>query len=380
MKDATEIRASRALRFAYRVRVAVMAVFAAAGAVAMAIYWQSSLVSRGIENLYFSRLIATHETDYLAALRDTHLGCKTIAYRSPDIAFVGDSHSYAGWDYVELQHGLPGRKVGACVLAGMFPENLVDFLRALRNSEWAPRYVVFGIQPRMFWDVEERKDRVGRARRQIRDIAQPKESLPTLATGHWRNVDRFEGAATAFAAHKRALEAGLATLDPKEVDNVLATRTADFHALTFWLKYVEDGRPYEPMPAIVREVCEAVRQSGVRLGVAYVPESRWLNQLYTPAERAHFLSVARLFGACADWVDVSPFESAGWDNRDFINRYLLDDYPYSGWRQPEAALAWIAERPNERRWHFFDPDHMNAAGAQLFSRAMQPRLAAWAAP
>src|SRR5579859_5381373 len=113
MSHVPELRAARTLRRAYRARVAVMTLFAAAGAIAMGIYWQSSLVSRGIEDLYFGRMIAAHESDYLAALRDSHLGCKTIAYRAPDIAFVGDSHSYAGWDYAELQRALPGRKVGA---------------------------------------------------------------------------------------------------------------------------------------------------------------------------------------------------------------------------------------------------------------------------
>jgi len=377
MRAALETRAARALRLAYRARVALMAAFTAAGAAAMGVYWQSSLVSKGIEDAYFRSMIAAHEGDYLAALRDSHLGCKTIAFRSPDVAIVGDSHSYAGWDYPELQRALPGRRVGACVLAGMFPENLADFLRSLRSAEWAPRYVVFGIQPRMFWDVDERKDRVGRARRQIRDIPQPKESLPTLATGHWRDIEHFKGAGTSFAARLRALEAGLATVDPNDVEQVLHARTADFYALTFWLKYVEDGKPYAAMPAVVRDICAAVRQSGVRLGVAYIPESRWLNERYSPAQRTQFLEVASLFRACADWVDVSPFESAGWDNRDFINRYLLDDYPYAGWRQPDIALAWIAERPNERRWHFFDPDHMNASGARMYSHLMGPKIAAW---
>src|SRR6266851_1679588 len=352
MKADFEQRAIRAFSAARAVRIAVMAAFVAAGGIFIGIHGKSSLASKGIEDLYFKRTIAAHESDYLYALRDSHLGCKTIAYRAPDVAIVGDSHSYAGWDYAQLQRSLPGRTVGACVLAGMFPENLVDFLRSLRNAEWAPRYVVFGIQPRMFWDVEERNDRVGRARRQIRDIPQPKESLPTLASGQWRNVERFVGSAATFPGRLGSLEAGLAGLDSGDVDRVLRTRIADFYALTFWLKYVEDGKPYAAMPAVVREVCAAVRQSGVRLAVVYIPESRWLNERYSAAQRAQFLSVTRSFGACADWVDVSPFESAGWDNRDFINRYLLDDYPYPGWRQPEVALAWIAENPNERRWHF----------------------------
>jgi lysophospholipase L1-like esterase len=31
----------------------------------------------------------------------------------------------------------------------------------------------------------------------------------------------------------------------------------------------------------------------------------------------------------------------------------------------------------ERRWQFFDPDHMSAAGAREFSAALAPRLSQW---
>ena len=131
------------------------------------------------------------------------------------------------------------------------------------------------------------------------------------------------------------------------------------------------------MAKVVGDVCAAVRRSGIRLGVVYIPESRWLNEKYTPGQRAHFVSTARLFESCADWVDLSAFESIGWDNRNFINRYMLENYPYRGWKEPQVALSWIAEQPTERRWHFFDPDHMNAAGARSFSQTMAPKIAAW---
>jgi len=191
---------------------------------------------------------------------------------------------------------------------------------------------------------------------------------------------QFKGTTPAALTRLHALEAGIAGLDATQVDRLLPTRTMDFYALSFWLKYVEDGKPYAPVAAVVSDICTAVRQSGVRLGVVYIPESRWLNEKYTAAQRAHFLSIAGLLGACADWVDLSAFESVGWDNRNFINRYMLDDYPYRGWKDPQVALTWIAEHPTERRWHFFDPDHMNAAGAKSFSQRMAPKIDAWSMP
>ena len=339
--------------------------------------WQSTLTSRGIERAYFQSLIDTHEPDYLLKLRDTHLGCKTITYRDPQLVFLGDSHSYAGWDYAMLQDALRPVRIGNCALAGMFPENVADFVSLVTAAGLSTRYIVFGIQPRMFWDVPERPDRIARARQMMIEARAPRENLPAILTGKWRQIDQFVGTAMTEPARIARLETDTRALDRGTVDRTLAENERSIYALNFWLGYVNEGGPLSNIGALVQRTCDAVRRAGLRLAVVYIPESRWLNERYSPAQRTQFLEVASLFRACADWVDVSPFESAGWDNRDFINRYLLDDYPYAGWRQPDIALAWIAERPNERRWHFFDPDHMNASGARMYSHLMGPKIAAW---
>lgn len=141
--------------------------------------------------------------------------------------------------------------------------------------------------------------------------------------------------------------------------------------------YLNAGGPLPQVAEIVRRACGAIRRAGLRLGVIYIPESRWLNQRYTAAQRADFIRAASLFGACADWVDLSAFASTGYDNRYFVNRYLVDNYPYAGWQDLSAAQRWINEDAVERRWQFFDPDHMSAAGARVFSAAQTPRLSQW---
>src|SRR5687768_7518030 len=65
----------------------------------------------GIEKVSLSSMIRASEDGYLLRMRDTHLGCLTLQYRQADIVFIGDSHTYAGYDYALLQDLLHPRKV-----------------------------------------------------------------------------------------------------------------------------------------------------------------------------------------------------------------------------------------------------------------------------
>jgi hypothetical protein len=365
---------TRATRIGYLIACIV---FMVVGARITLKSWQSTLTSDGIERAYFKSVIDRHESDYLYKLRDTHLGCKTLTYRDPDIAFVGDSHNYAGWDYVGLQQRLQPFKIGNCALAGMFPENLADFANLVTAAGLSTRFVVFGIQPRMFWDVPERSDRVARARQMMVEVRQPRENLPALLNGHWRQIDSFLGAAQTEPRKIDALADAIRHLDDHVVDQTLSGAEHDLYALDFWLGYVKEGGPLQGVPALADKTCRAVRRAGLHLAVVYVPESRWLNRQYTAEQRRDFVRNAELFRPCADWIDLSAFDSYGYENRYFVNRYLVDNYPYSGWRDVAIAERWIGEAATERRWQFFDPDHMSAAGAREFSQQIGARLEQW---
>jgi hypothetical protein len=259
----------------------------------------------------------------------------------------------------------------------MFPENVADFAGLVAAGGLSTRFVVFGIQPRMFWDVPERADRVARARRMMAEVREPRESLPGMATGNWRQIDAFIGAASTELAKIDRLQTDAQHLDARAVDRGLAENERALYALEFWLGYVRDGRPMPGIQQIVDRTCRALARAGLRLGVVYIPESRWLNERYTPGQREAFIRDARRFAQCADWVDLSAFESFGLDNRYFVNRYLVDNYPYAGWQDVSLARQWIDESATERRWQFFDPDHLSAAGAREFSARTAPRLSRW---
>ena len=320
----------------------------------------------GLERLVISRLIEDHEESYLMRMRDTHLGCKTVQHRHPDIVFIGDSHSYAGYNYVYLQEKLRPARVGNCALSGLRPANVIDFLSAAKSAGLLPQQLVFGISPEMFWKDEDR--RMGltvRARREIAKIGSPKESVVSLASGEFRHIEDFRHSASMRAAHA-AFEQAMAGIDADQVDRFLAGDTSGIHALDWWRDTVLHGALDRPQLFLIEEICRAARRNGIILGVVYVPESRWLLSRLSTEQRSEFLQVTKRFAACADWTDFSFFPE-GAPNTWYVNRQLLADYPYSAWSDVASARKWIEQAELTRRWQFFDPDHMNALGASEFS-------------
>lgn len=337
--------------------------------------WEGQLVSPGIERAYFEARIANDEPDYLHAMRDTHLGCETLAYRNPEIVFFGDSHSYAGWDYPQLQASLD-LKVGNCALSGAFPENLPDLIAAIRRAAIPVRYLVIGISPRMFWDVPERQDRIARARAQIADIGRPLENLVTLATGDWRQIDVFPPIDPAVAGRLEMLDQTVRALPQERIDRFLSAHADAMHATAWWQDYTAEGTSYAAMPDVTDDICHAIESSGIALGVVYIPESRWLASQYSPAQQSWFTAMVDRLKRCATLIHIDEFPAGG-DNRWYINRYAAEDYPYGAWSDFDLLDPWIAVDETQRRWQFFDPDHLSPFGASAFTAAMLPELIGW---
>lgn len=346
-----------------------------AGGVILSQHLHSVLTWPGLETIVLSRLIEANEQDYLLRMRDTHLGCQTVQARQPDVVFIGDSHSYAGYDYVHLQDALRPARVGNCALSGMRLPNVLDFLAAAKTNGVRPKYLVLGISPAMFWSDDRRIGLTARARREIAKIGAPKESVISLASGSFREIEDFRDASAARSA-QAAFERGIAGLDPSLVDDLLAQDTSGIYAFDWWRETVRKAVTDERRLPVIEQICRAATRNGVKLGVVYIPESRWLLSLLSDEQRREFAEVESRFRACADWTDFSFFPDGG-PNIWYVNRALIPDYPYEVWSDLAAARRWVGNGDARRRWRLFDPDHMNSLGASEFSRRIAPELAAW---
>jgi hypothetical protein len=321
----------------------------------------------GLERLVISRDIARHESNYLRDMRDTHLGCNTLQYRPADIVFIGDSHSYAGYDYLLLQQALRPLIVGNCAYAGMAPENVLHFLAVAKTAGLLPRYLVFGISPDMFWEDEERRSlRIPRTQREIGKLAGSRETLFSVLSGRYRVIDDFHDDSP--GQRIEVFNRGIETLSDQVIARFFEAYASGIHELDYWIDAVRKGRLDGRSLATIEPICAAARQLGIDLGVVYIPESAWLVSRLTREQKAGFEQVMRRFAACADWVDFTFFSAGGGQNRWFVDRFELPDYPYDAWADPAAARRWQEEAPRARQWKLFDPDHMNPLGAREFSR------------
>lgn len=332
---------------------------------------KTELRSNGIEKAYFSYLINKYEENYLEKLRDTHLGCKTLNYRNPEIVFFGDSHTYAGWDFSLLQKAL-SKKIGVCALSGAFPENLDDFLSILGGQLNPPKTIVFGIQPRMFWQVEERTDQIIQARQMIYQIPQAKENLVAIFKKQWNEIDKFIESSSIKDKQKNLLGA-LNKIDNAQIDLILNSKNQALHSKNWWLEHGSKETIFPENRKIANSICKKIKALKISLVVVYIPESRWLVQHYTNEQKQSFLEAANQFGECAN-VNLDFFNNEGLENKYYINRQALENYPYDIWNNIQHIQKWVSENESERRWTVFDADHLNVGGAKYFTEQMIPFL------
>jgi hypothetical protein len=198
-----------------------------------------------------------------------------------------------------------------------------------------------------------------------------------MVQGRWRKVDPFIGAAVKASRARHELDRGLETVDSATLTRFLDSNAPDFQMTSYWLQYVVDSRPTTNVEEVVAEIGRKARAGGVKLAVVYIPESRWLTSRYTPEQREQFLRAVRALEKEATFCDIEWFTRGGGDNRLFVNRYMLADFPYDIYDDAAAAREWIKVEQSQRQWQLFDADHMNAAGAEKFTRSTAPKLRAW---
>src|SRR5262249_30841889 len=109
---------------------------------------------------------AMPEGSYLLSLRDSTLACESLGLRKPQAAVIGDSHSYAGWDFAALQAGL-GERLGGCALGGLYIETVPLLLGHVLHASPGLRTVVLGLSPRMFWESPSKQEQINAHRRLI---------------------------------------------------------------------------------------------------------------------------------------------------------------------------------------------------------------------
>jgi hypothetical protein len=292
------------------------------------------------------------EENYLESLRNSNQGCKTLLLESPDIVFIGDSHSYAAWDFVRIARAT-GANIGGCMLGGLFVDSLPHLLAFVDRMPSLPRHIILGTSPRMFWNELHRPEQ----------LAAHISILDSLATFQWtfpqfiELVSETKGTRSKALDRLQAHEAPIKHLDERAVEARLDQSIDTLTALDAWQKLLaQPPLPRDTVLNATQATCDAIKRTGMKFSLIHIPESPYLEARYSERQRADYAANLALFQHCSDRIVLHFASDYGLQNIDFVNR-MLDDIRYESFQSPEPL----------RDPRLFNLDHMNPLGARRFT-------------
>jgi hypothetical protein len=289
---------------------------------------------------------------YPDVIRNSDIGCRTLRMRRPDIVFIGDSHSYAGWDFGEIERAT-GQRVGGCLLGGLYLESIPDVLSAMETLPVRPKKVVLGLSPRMFWDSTTRAQQTAANLDVIKEIRDGR--FPTFALR--RQILEQTGEEPADGLEIERHRQMIAAIPNDNIETKLDSEADRIPDYVWWRERLKDIRIVDQARATIARICRLVSEQGLRLYVVHMPESPYLEAKYPPGMWDDYIGMAGELRACAAEVSMRTTAEYGLDNHDYLDRFLSN----TGYDQ------WLSNRPL-RNGYEFDLDHLNRFGARQFTR------------
>lgn len=312
--------------------------------------------SNPFQRLAFRTLVSDEE--YLIGIRESNLGCTTLSIRGAEVLVIGDSHAYAGWDFVLLESYL-NEKIGGCALGGLYVETLPVFIdKLVSNSLTPPKHIILSVSPRMFWESQTKSEQIG-AHTALLD-ALTDDISPFLRRFFRREPLPSERINSAVPRHRQKI----GTLSQEQIRSKLNESRGTLRTLRDWEARLREVRFAPALTESINDVCDRIRTKGIKMSVVHVPESPYLETLYPQWVWARYVAELRRFEACADIVVANKSSEFGLTNRHYVNRLLDDGFDYRQWSEPDPLTDDRA----------FDADHMNPLGANLFTRGVTPLL------
>lgn len=326
-------------------------------AVTLAVYLAVMLIPPlQVHNQIAARYVDAHSQDYLASLYGNGgVGCRTLRLRTPRVVFLGDSHTYAGWrlDEVETLLGVP---VGSCPLGALYAEVMPHLIDMIADQRLAPDLVVLGLSPRMFWESPTKASQIEEHERVLRTLDLEVPPLLEIMRGTWL-MGAHQRLDASLARHAPLIE----NLDEQALDAALRRGRISPAAVATWRQRIGENRWNFQSRHLARAVCDRIVARGLRLAVVHIPESPFLESLYSRRDWSEYEAILGELSACAAVVVADRAPAYGLGNRHYVNRGLADTFRY--------------DTLTEAGGDHMDPDHMNLVGATVFSRQAAEKLA-----
>jgi hypothetical protein len=292
------------------------------------------------------------EDDYLPSLRYGDFGCRTLFLRQPEIVFAGDSHSYAGWHFPEVGPKLRAR-IGGCMMGGLYLESFIALLDAMRHLP-PVRMVIFGASPRMFWVAPDKDEQIRSNIKALDGVVYNRQSV----LDGLQNARVLPTTAQTYAQSIAAEESKIAALSETDLGQQLSASRETFATIRGWMVRLEEPPMSTDVTAqLVRTICTKIRELGTSLVVIHIPESPFIEGLYSASRWDGYVAKMSLFQECATKIIVERTAYYHLGNRHYVNREFVNSLDYGVFARKEPLTD-----PN-----YFDPDHLNRFGAIEFS-------------
>lgn len=315
---------------------------------------------------YFSEfyILKMPEADYLANLRDnTEFGIRSFTKRQADILFVGDSHTYAAIDFNQVYKSLKGKKISSAAMGGFYFDGLEILLEKLDNDDYYPKTMIYGASLRQFVDSFSKADQ----------LRQHKKIL------HENKLDMLKGLKRFL---KYVLKKNVYLTNAKEEQKRISFHTEKLSQLDeakltlgfakikndsteMWNKKLSKDQVFmKDYQKHIDHLCEFVQKHKISLYVVNIPESPYLESLYTKTDHEKYIQILHAFDQCADKILTGGSSTYGLGNKHFVNREMSFGYEYDLWNKGEFDGDKLS----------FNLDHMNLIGAVVFTEGMLEKL------
>lgn len=304
------------------------------------------------------------DQEYLANLHgNSEFGPATFLKRRAKVLVIGDSHSYAGFDYNELARDLGVGSISACAMGGFYADTLPELVRLMREQDYRPAIIIYGFSYRQLFEGKNKQAQLAQHKRALTPERLP--SLKAAARNLWTSVLLLVDRERAMPRSAELDDANVALNAPhiKALHQLDPGRMADragHSGLKVWDGVIAAAAISEAQRGNLASLCALVRETGAELYVFGVPESPELERRYPePLLRQGGETVAEL-KSCARVLRLRSAQAWGLGDEHFVNRGLKQGYEYARWAEPGF-------RPDAQD---FDPDHMNLVGARVFTKAV----------
>lgn len=305
--------------------------------------------------------------EYLVSLRENSTtGCLSFYERQNNILVIGDSHSYAGFDFYKLSQLTGTSKISTCTMGGLYFDSLVELIERIPKLEAVPANIIFGLSLRQFTTGSDRGNQLKEHSKLIEAMgSSPQNVFLKIKTNLNSLIFQSPVAKSLVEGRQSDLKYWQSTFDKIDLRKVDFVFDRIHHpAKDNWQKYMQQLSFLKENKKNIDRFCDVIRKNNINLFLVDLPESPYLQGMYKLSDLNQYQEVMRSLSACAKKIVRMSNKEWGIDGRSFLNRSLSQNWNF------EELYADLDKTPTERKNLAFDLDHPNLVGAQVITEKL----------